>query len=38
MYSTKCAGFEVITVVIMKGTVGWVVTLCSLVEVYRRFG
>jgi hypothetical protein len=30
-------GFEVLTVVSMKIAVFWVVTPCSLVEVYQRF-
>jgi hypothetical protein len=31
------AGFEVLTAVSTKMAVFWVVTLCSLVEVYQRF-
>jgi hypothetical protein len=29
-------GFEVLTVVIMKSTIFWVVTVCSLVEVHEH--
>jgi hypothetical protein len=31
------AGFEILTAVIMKIAVFWVVAPCSVVEVYRRF-
>jgi hypothetical protein len=30
-------GFEVLTAASMKMSIFWVVALCSLVEVYRRF-
>lgn len=33
-----CVGFEVLTVVIMKGTVFWHVTACGPLEVSRRCG
>jgi hypothetical protein len=33
----ESGGFEVLTASNMKMAVFWVVTLCSLVEVYRRF-
>jgi hypothetical protein len=35
---TYFLGFEIITEVTMKCTVFWDMTLCSLVDIYRRFG
>jgi hypothetical protein len=33
-----CVGFEVLTVVVMKSTIFWGITLCSPLNVNRRFG
>jgi hypothetical protein len=38
MKMTCLAGFDVLTAASMKMAVFWVVALCSLVEIYRRFG
>jgi hypothetical protein len=37
-YISQLVRFEVLTAVIMKDTVFWNVTPCSLVEVYQRSG
>jgi hypothetical protein len=33
-----CLGYEVLTAVVMKSTIFWEVTWCSLLEIIRRFG
>jgi hypothetical protein len=37
LYSLQIVGFEVLTVVVMKSSVFWYITLCSPLEVSHRF-
>jgi hypothetical protein len=34
----NCVGFEVLTVVVMKSTIFWDITPCSLLRINRCFG
>jgi hypothetical protein len=38
LYNSKVAGFEVLTEVVMKSSIFWDITPCSLLEVNRRLG
>jgi hypothetical protein len=38
VWSILLVGFEVLTVVVMKSTVFWYITLCSMLKVNRDFG